>query len=420
MTGTGADAPVPFERTLTMQNFELYNPVRVIFGNGEAERVGVYAGKLGKKALIVSYEKHDFFADLLEQVKRSLAEHGVSCLEYYRVQANPLLRDIREATGICRREGVDFCVGVGGGSVMDSTKAIAAGVLYKGDLWNMFVSRHDRAVAVPPTASLPTVMIPTLPATSSEMNCIAVATNDETHEKAYISAPALYPALSVVDPSLTCSLPAFQSAIGAVDAMSHVLEAYLNGDQHSPLQDRLHEGILVTIQSELREILKDPTNVEHRANMQWAATLAWNGYLQSGLNATTPMHQMGHVLSARYNTPHGVTLAIFMDAYFRYTSVLNAERQARFALLGEKVFGLSRSGKTDREVAAATVDRFVAFMDEVGVPHTLSAAGIPATNAELAGIADDIVAHGCDADGNLPSIPKIGRAGILEILSLAK
>ena len=250
------------------------------------------------------------------------------------------------------------------------------------------------------------------------MNNIAVATNDVTKEKAYIWSPVLYPTVSVVDPSLTCSLPAYQTAVGAVDAMSHVLEAYLNGDQNSPLQDRLHEGILVTIMAELREILKDPKNVEHRANIQWAATLAWNGYIQSGLNAPTPMHQMGHVLSAHYNTPHGVTLAIFMDSYFRYTCTLNEERMARFALLGEKIFGLSRAGRSDADVASETVDRMVAFMDEVKVPHTLSAANIPAEDIEK--IADEIVAHGCDADGNLPSLPKIGKDGILAVLNMAK
>lgn len=401
-----------------MQNFELYNPVRVIFGNGESKDLGKHVKGLGKKAMIVSYEVHDFFNALLESIKASLKAHGVEFVEYYKVQANPLLCHIREAAEICKAEKVDVCIAVGGGSVMDSTKAIAAGVLYEGDLWKMFVSRHDCEMAVPPTESLPTVMIPTLPATSSEMNCIAVATNDVTAEKAYISAPALYPKLSILDPALTCSLPTFQTVIGAVDAMSHVLEAYLNGDQFSPLQDRLHEGILVTIMNELRAILKDPTNVEHRANMQWAATLAWNGYIQSGLDATTPMHQMGHVLSARYNTPHGVTLAIFMDAFFRYTCTLNAEREARFALLGEKVFGLSRADKTDREAAVATADAFVRFMDEVGAPHTLTAAKVPVE--EIPAIAEDILAHGCDANGNLPSIPPIGKDGILEILNLAK
>ena len=401
-----------------MQNFELYNPVRVIFGNGESDRVGDYAAKLGKKALVISYEQHDFFKDLLDRVEASLKANGVEVLTYYRVQANPLLCHVREAADICRNEKVDFCVAVGGGSVMDSTKAIAAGALYEGDLWQMFVSRHDCEVAIPPQKSLPTVMVPTLPATSSEMNCIAVVTNDVTREKTYMSTPVIFPTLSVIDPTLTCTLPTFQTVVGAMDAMSHVLEAYFNGDQSSPLQDRLHEGILVTIMSELREILKDPANKEHRANMQWAATLAWNGYIQSGLNAGTPMHQIGHVLSALYNTTHGVTLSICMDAFFRYTCTLNPEREARFALLGQKIFGIDPTGRTTRELAIDTVDHFVAFMDEVKAPHTLSAAGIPAEDIEK--IADNIVAHGCDANGNLPSIPPIGRDGIVKILNLAK
>ena len=126
---------------------------------------------------------------------------------------------------------------------------------------------------------------------------------------------------------------------------------------------------------------------------------------------------MGHVLSALYNTPHGVTLAIFIDSYFRYTCTLNSEREARFALLGENVFGLKRDGQNNREIAEKTVDCFVQFMDEVGVPHTLSDANIPSSDIER--IADEIVAHGCDADGMLPSIPKIGREGIITILQMA-
>lgn len=400
-----------------MQNFELYNPVRVIFGAGESQNVGRHVEGLGKKAMLVCYEVHSFLDDLIDCVKNSLHEKGIETVDFFYVQANPLLSHVRQAVEICKTEGVDFCIGIGGGSVMDSTKAIAAGVLYEHDLWKMFISRHDCEVSIPPKASLPTVMIPTLPATSSEMNCIAVVTNDETTEKAYIFTSALYPRISVIDPALTCSLPKFQTVIGAIDAMSHVLEAYLNGDQFSPLQDRLHEGILVTIMSELRSILKNPTDVAHRANIQWAATLAWNGYIQSGLNAPTPMHQMGHVLSARYNTPHGVTLAIFMDAYFRYTCTLTEERAARFALLGQKVFGLAE-GEDVRATASETVRCFIDFMDEVGAPHTLTAAGVPLD--EIEEIADDIIRHGCDAAGNLPSIPPIGKDGILAVLNLAK
>lgn len=401
-----------------MKRFELYNPVRVVFGAEESKKIAEYVKPLGKKAMIVSYEEHGFFEKLLSDTEAALENAGIEVVKFYYIQANPLMSHIIKAAEICKKEAVDFCIAIGGGSVMDSTKVIAASVFYEDSPWKMFVSRHDCDVAIPPQKSLPTVMIPTLPATSSEMNCIAVATNDDTKEKAYVSAPVLYPYLSIIDPSLTCSLPKYQTAVGAVDAMSHVLEAYLNGDQNSPLQDRLLEGILVTIMSELREIMKNPFDVEHRANMQWAASLAWNGYLQSGLDATTPMHQMGHVLSALYNTPHGVTLAIFMDSYFRYTATLTEEREKRFALLGTKIFNLDKKGMSDAELAKKTVDLIVDFMDEMGVPHTLADANIPDSDIEK--IADEIVAHGCDAEGMLPSIPPIGRDGIVKILNLAK
>ena len=169
-----------------MKNFELYNPVRILFGNGEVEKIGVCAAQYGKKALLVSYGDHALLRELIHRVEANLAAQGVTVVEFFKVQATPLLSHIREAIALCRREQVEICIALGGGSVMDSTKAIAAGVCYPDDPWKMFVSRHDREVAVPPTETLPTVMIPTLPATSSEINCIAVATNDETAEKAYI------------------------------------------------------------------------------------------------------------------------------------------------------------------------------------------------------------------------------------------
>ncbi len=400
-----------------MLNFELYTPVKVVFGKGESQNAGVYAKDYGKRALLVSYEKHDFFGELLANVKSSLEANGVTVTEFYRIQANPILGHVKEAITLCRAYGIDLVIGVGGGSVMDSAKAIAAGAMYNDDPWKMFVSRHDVEVAVLPAEALPIMLIPTLPATSSEMNNISVVTNEVTKEKAYFQASCVYAKVAIMDPMLTCSLPAYQTACGSIDAISHVMEAYLNGDQHSPIHDRIQEGLVVGIMDELRETMKDPANADHRANLQWASTLCWNGWMQAGLLASTPMHQMGHVLSARYNTTHGVTLAIFMNAFFRYTANLNEERARRFATLAKKIFDLPAEGKSDKELANAFVDHFVAYMNEVGVPNTLSAAGIPVD--EIEAIADDIVAHGCNANGELPSIPAIGRDGIIEILKLA-
>lgn len=400
-----------------MLNFELYNPVRIIFGPGEAENIGKYTKEYGTKAMLVTYDVHDFFNELLAKLDKSFKDAGVTVTEFFKVKPNPRLSDIEEAIDICRKEGIEVIVALGGGSVMDSAKAIGAGVKYDGDPWKMFVSRHDKAVAVPPTDTLPTIMIPTKSATSSETNNVAVATNDRTHEKAYIWAPVLYPKICVMDPCVTATLPKFPMAAGAVDAMSHVLEAYLNGDQNSPVQDRCHEGLLMAVMDLIRKIFKDPDDIQARASLQWASTLTWNGYLQAGLAAPTPCHQIGHVLSALYDIDHGVTLAVIMPAFFRYTAHLNDERSARFAELGYRIFRLDREGRKDIDVADECIDKFVAFVKEVGVPVNLKSVNVP--KEDLDKIADEVIAHGCDADGNLPSIPKIGRDGLMTILNMA-
>ena len=400
-----------------MLNFELYNPVRIIFGPGEAENIGKYTKEYGTKAMLVTYDVHDFFNELLAKLDKSFKDAGVTVTEFFKVKPNPRLSDIEEAIDICRKEGIEVIVALGGGSVMDSAKAIGAGVKYDGDPWKMFVSRHDKAVAVPPTDTLPTIMIPTKSATSSETNNVAVATNDRTHEKAYIWAPVLYPKICVMDPCVTATLPKFPMAAGAVDAMSHVLEAYLNGDQNSPVQDRCHEGLLMAVMDLIRKIFKDPDDIQARASLQWASTLTWNGYLQAGLAAPTPCHQIGHVLSALYDIDHGVTLAVIMPAFFRYTAHLNDERAARFAELGYRIFRLDREGRKDIDIADECIDKFVAFVKEVGVPVNLKSVNVP--KEDLDKIADEVIAHGCDADGNLPSIPKTGRDGLMTILNMA-
>ena len=355
---------------------------------------------------------------MLKNAEAYLKQSGVDVVPFYKIKANPVISHVREAIEICRAEGVDLVIGLGGGSVMDSAKVIAAGVPYERDAWDMFVTRQDKITAIPPTASLPTLMIPTLPATSSEMNCVAVVTNDETMQKAAVSASVLYPTASIIDPELTKNLSAFHTASGAIDAISHVMEAYLNGDQNSPIHDRVQEGLVRGIMDELRKILKDPQNISYRTNLQWATTLAWNGWLQAGLGVKTSMHKMGHVISALYNVTHGVTLAIFMAATFRYVANINADRAARFATLGEHIMGISRKGRSDVDVANEFIDDFIAFMKEVGIPTTLSEVGVPESDFER--VVDEIVKTGCDTQGNLPGFPPIDRDGIEAILQLAK
>jgi alcohol dehydrogenase YqhD (iron-dependent ADH family) len=219
-----------------MNNFEYYNPVRVLFGAGELKRIGEEAKALGKNVCLVSYKDLAFLQPLMERIEGMLKDAGLNVYTFYEAEPNPEITTIAKGVELCKQQNVDLVIGVGGGSAMDAAKAIAAGFYYEGELWNMVFSRHDQVDAVPPTKSLPTMMIPTLPATGSEMNNCSVVSNAALKEKSYIWSPVLYPKTSIIDPELTLTLPAFQTACAAADTISHVLEIYINGEEDSDLQ----------------------------------------------------------------------------------------------------------------------------------------------------------------------------------------
>ncbi|MDD4772144.1 MAG: iron-containing alcohol dehydrogenase [Eubacteriales bacterium] len=394
-----------------MVSFEYYNPVRVIFGCGESSRIGEIAHDFGKKALIVTYEQHAFLKHILERTEEILLNKDMVVFNCFNITANPMISQINTGIEICRQENIDVIIGIGGGSVMDASKAIGIGTFYSGDVWDMFMSRHDCIRDVKPQKSLPTIMIPTLPATSSEMNNIAVATNDSTCEKSYICHNIVYPDISIIDPEITCLLPKYQSACGAVDAISHLLEAYFNCVPDTPLQDRLQEGTILTIMELIPKILNDPYNKTLRANMQWASTISWNGWLQAGINPGSPMHQIGHVISARFGVTHGATLGIIMPSFFRY--VLN-HRVERFAQFGRRIFNLNGS---DVDIAKKAIDMFESFIASVGVQTRLSQVGI--IESDIKAIAEDVERVSCDEKGHLPSVPPVGKKDIENILRLA-
>ncbi len=399
-----------------MVNFNFYNPVRIIFGAGESTQIGKFTEGFGKKVLVVSYAEHDYMLDLLADIVKSFNEQGIEVFTNYNITANPLLSQVKTSIKICREQAINFVVGVGGGSVMDAAKTIAVGSVYDGEVWDMFMSRHDNTkIAVEPTDTLPTIMVPTLPATSSEMNNIAVITNDETTEKSYLYNSIIYPKISIIDPVITCLLPPYQTACGAVDAISHIMEAYFNCVQDTPLQDRLQEGTVVTIIDLAKKILNNPSDLSLRSSMQWASCLAWNGWLQAGINPGSPMHQIGHVLSARHGITHGATLGIIMPAFFRY--VVN-QRAGRFILFGEKMLGLDLSGFSEIDGANKAIDTFEDFIKSVGVETRLSQVKIFEDEFEV--IANDVARISCNKEGFLASDPPVNRKGIIEILKLAK
>lgn len=397
-----------------MNNFEFYNPVHVIFGAGEINRLGQETKKIGTKALLVSYEKYSFFPDQLNKAEKLLKESGVEVVTYYGISENPKMSEVVRGVALCKEKGVDVLIGFGGGSVMDATKLIAAGVLYEGDLWKMVYSRHDDTVNIqPPQNALPVVMIPTVPATGSEMNPTAVVTNDATMEKSYTWSVCMYPKVSIVDPELTCSLPPFVTACSAADTIAHVLEFHLTGFEDAPLNNRIQEGVMLTVLEQVGIVLNNPNDVAARAHLQWASIIALNGISQPG-DGWTPMHQLAHVLSAQYNLPHGASLTIIMPAWMKYFYKTRLERYVQFA---QRVFQVSDDIGTKEEIALEGIKRFEEFLKSIGVPTRLKDVGI--NEADVPKLADEVEKISFGQDGYLRSRPPASKDDVINVYMLA-
>jgi alcohol dehydrogenase YqhD (iron-dependent ADH family) len=397
-----------------MENFEFYNPVRVIFGPGEVSKTGVEAKALGKTALLVTYEEYDFFEDLLKNIQSQMEAEGMKVVPFYKITANPTIGQVRDGVALSRAEDVDVIVGVGGGSAMDAAKAIAAGVLYDGDPWMMVYSRHDNIVTVPPEDALPILLVPTLPATSSEMNSGAVITNEEIKEKSYIWHPCLYAKTAILDPELTTSLPPYQTGCGAADAISHVMEVYFNGADDTPLHDYLMEGLILTLMEYAPKALENPDDVVVRGHLQWTSAVAWNGWTLTGTATSSPMHWPAHTISARHNITHGATLAIIMPAWLKYFRSHRPDRYIRFA---DRIMGMDVSGRDADEVALEAIDKFEAFLKSIGVQTRLSEVGIGADDIDA--MVEDTFRVYAGEDGKLGARPPATREDVKKIYEMA-
>lgn len=396
-----------------MNNFEYYNPVRILFGAGEVGKVGKEAVKLGQTICLVSYRDLGFLSPLLEKVKQLLEKEKLRVFTFFEVEENPEIKTIEKGVELCCRKKVDLIIGVGGGSAMDAAKVIAAGVFYDGNLWNMVFSRHSTISAVPPERALPTLMIPTLPATGSEMNLCAVVSNRELKEKSYIWGPCLYPKTSIIDPELTVTLPAYQTACAAADTISHVLEIYLNGEEDSDLQRYFQEGVMRTVIDNIDKVLTEPDNISARSHLQWAATCAINGWASPG-DSWTPIHQIGHVLTALYKVPHGASLAILMPAWME---VMYPRRKKQYARFARNVMGISPEGKKEGEVIVEGITAFKAFLKRIGTPLSLGEMNI--VRSGIPQIVENVVKVSFNSDGYLLCNPPVSREDIVNVLETA-
>lgn len=357
-----------------MQNFTFWNPTKIIFGEGTISQIGDEAKKFGKKALLVYGKSSVKTTGVYDTVVNSLQEAGLDVVEFSGVHSNPVLSHLREGIALAKHEQVEVVLAVGGGSVIDEAKAIAAGAKTDRDIWEFFLESTTSL-----QEALPLITVLTLAATGSEMNPAAVITNEETRQKFNIRTPAIFPKVSILDPTATYTVPRTYTAYGAIDAISHVIEGYFTGsDSWTPIQDRLVEGLVKTIMESAEKILKDPEDYQGRATMMWAATLALNGLPVAGIGGYGfPNHMIEHSLSALYDIPHGAGLSIVMPGWMTYAS---QKSPAKFAQFARRVFDIHEDAP--EKAAAKGIDALKAWFGKIGGPTSLSAGHIPPEDIE--------------------------------------
>ncbi|HBS5428243.1 iron-containing alcohol dehydrogenase [Klebsiella variicola] len=354
-----------------MQNFTWYNPTTLDFGKDKEKQIGGHLAKHGSRHVLLCYGSDRIKRDgLFATVTASLAEHGITFVECGGIVSNPTLSRVREGIVLAREDNVDAVLSVGGGSVLDSAKAIAAGARYKGDVWDLFVGKGNI------DSALPVFDILTLAATGSEMNSGAVVTNEETAQKYAIHSVHLFPVVSVVNPDLMKTLSRDYLVYSAADIIAHAIEGYFTASHQPHFQSRMVEAIVNTVLESTEKLLKDASDYDARAEFAWAATQALSGLLYSGTGGFSyPNHMIEHALSALFNVPHGAGLSVVMPAWMKWYQSRNPEQFSRFA---REIFGLESA---DQGIAALE-----AWFDKIGTPTRLSQLEINDVTPELVDI----------------------------------
>ncbi|MCE9687341.1 iron-containing alcohol dehydrogenase [Shewanella sp. AS16] len=344
-----------------MENFTYFNPTKIEFGVEKEQMIGLYLANHNVKKVLLCYGSERIKREgLFDVVSKNLSENGIALVEFGGISSNPVLSTVRDAIMVARTQQVDAVLSVGGGSVLDSAKAIAAGVQYQGDVWDLFVGK------APIQSSLPVFSILTLAATGSEMNTYAVVTNEETKEKLFIASPESFPKVSILNPELMQGVPRDYLVYSAADVISHVIEPYFTASVQPKLLSRLAESVINTVVETTEALLTDPTDVAARGEFAWAATLAQNGLVFTGAAGFSyPNHAIEHALSALFNVPHGAGLSVIIPAWMKWYHSRNTAQFERFA---KNVFGVMAA---EEGIAALET-----WFNKVGTPTRLSQLGI--------------------------------------------
>lgn len=355
------------EAAYYMNNFTFYSPTYFAFGKGTEQEAGQYVKRFGGSRVLIHYGGGSVVrSGLLDRVKASLEKEGLACVELGGVKPNPRSGLVYEGIELCRREKVDFILAVGGGSTIDSSKAIAIGVPYEGDFWDFYMGKAF------PESALPVASVLTIAAAGSEGSDGSVITHESGMYKRGFGCERMRPVFSIMNPELTMTLPPYQTASGCTDIMAHVFERYFTNTEHVEITDRLCEGILKTIIKELPKVLEDPHDYEARANIMWAGTLAHNDVCGVGREQDWASHNLEHELSALYDCAHGAGLAVIFPAWMTYVMRHDVNRFAQFAV---RVWDCEMNFRNPEETAREGIARTKAFFHSVGMPTSFAELG---------------------------------------------
>lgn len=358
-----------------MNNFTFYSPTEFVFGKGTEMQTGELVRKYGASKVLIVYGGGSVVrSGLLERVRQTLAQTGIPCLELGGVQPNPIDTKVYEGIDLCRREGVDFVLAVGGGSVIDTAKAIAAGVPYEGDFWDFYIQKATVSSA------LKVAVVLTILAAGSEGSGNSVITKVSTLQKMSLRAPELLrPRFSIMNPELTFTLPPYQTAAGIVDMMAHIMERYFTNTADTEIADRLCEGTLKAIITEAPRVMADPKDYGARANIMWSGMIAHNGTCGVGNEEDWASHFMEHEISALYDVTHGAGLAVIFPAWLTWMASHHVEKVAQYAA---RVWDVPVSEDL-KAMALDGVARLKSFFTSIGMPVNFAQLGVEHPDIEL-------------------------------------
>lgn len=381
-----------------MNNFTYFAPTKVVFGRGSEKKAGTLVKRQSCKKVLIHYGKESVKrSGLLDRVKESLTAEGIQHVELGGVVPNPHLSLVYEGIGLCKKEGVDFILAVGGGSVIDSAKAIGYGVANEGDVWDFYDFKRQ------PKACLPIGAVLTIAAAGSEMSNSSVITKEEGGIKRACNTDLSRPKFAIMNPELTMTLPAYQTASGCADIMMHTMERYLNHGENMELTDGISEALMRTVMRCALILVKEPENYVARAEVMWAGSLSHNGLTGCGTDGGDwSTHILEHELGGMFDVAHGAGLAALWGSWARY---VYGERPDRFAKFAVNVMGV-KNGGSDKEVALKGIESVEEFYRAIGMPTSIRELGVEVTDAQIGEMVEKCVATSLGSRGGALGVVK--------------